>query len=75
MQQGCPQPHEEVPSALETLLLESASYLSLSLYIISADNIYIVDLEAGGEVTSQAFVPWMSGKESKLKKSRKYNKH
>jgi hypothetical protein len=26
MQQGCPQPHEEVPSALETLLLESASY-------------------------------------------------
>jgi hypothetical protein len=27
MQQGCPQPHEEVPSALETLLLESASYL------------------------------------------------
>jgi hypothetical protein len=28
MQQGCPQPHEEVPSALETLLLESASYKS-----------------------------------------------
>jgi hypothetical protein len=28
MQQGCPQPHEEVPSALETLLLESASYIA-----------------------------------------------
>jgi hypothetical protein len=27
MQQGCPQPHEEVPSALEILLLESASYI------------------------------------------------
>jgi hypothetical protein len=28
MQQGCPQPHEEVPNALETLLLESASYIN-----------------------------------------------
>jgi hypothetical protein len=27
MQQDCPQSHEEVPSALETLLLESASYV------------------------------------------------
>jgi hypothetical protein len=36
MQQGCPQPHEEVPSALETLLLESASYLSIYLAAQSA---------------------------------------
>jgi hypothetical protein len=33
MQQGCPQPHEEVPSALETLLLESASYISVTSHL------------------------------------------
>jgi hypothetical protein len=32
MQQGCPQPHEEVPSALETLLLESASYIGCAIF-------------------------------------------
>jgi hypothetical protein len=34
MQQGCPQPHEEVPSALETLLLESASYVYSFLVVL-----------------------------------------
>jgi hypothetical protein len=33
MQQGCPQRHEEVPSALETLLLESASYIKINSYL------------------------------------------
>jgi hypothetical protein len=38
MQQGCPQPHEEVPSALETLLLESASYSSTRLGVFPPYN-------------------------------------
>jgi hypothetical protein len=42
MQQGCPQPHEEVPSALETLLLESASYLR-NLQPLSTGNMETED--------------------------------
>jgi hypothetical protein len=43
MQQGCPQPHEEVPSALETLLLESTSYIA-SILMLIADKLLKLDM-------------------------------
>jgi hypothetical protein len=39
-----------------------AIYLCVSLDVISNDNIYKVDMEAGGEATSQASEQWIFGK-------------
>jgi hypothetical protein len=52
MQQGCPQPHEEVPSALETLLLESASYLQTPDLYLKITNVPFMTQH----VQSQTFI-------------------
>jgi hypothetical protein len=54
MQQGCPQPHEEVPSALETLLLESASYLKKSSFWLKENKLrFRYQNQPGNAVSSE----------------------